>query len=342
MPTASASALPRRFAAHLDQQGWVAAGERIAVAVSGGSDSVALLLLLRRYAEGRGLRLGVAHFHHGLRAEAEEDAAFAAALARRLALPFWLCRSHGLRGMANLEAVARERRYRFFRRLLLGPSAVAQSVATGHTADDQAETVLMRLLRGSGPPGLGAIRPVLVAGGGRVLRPLLPFHREELQAWLGAEGEGWREDASNRDLRRLRNRIRHGLLPRLERDYNPRLRPRLAALAELVQAEEEVWAQLTAEDSRLLSRVDGGRWRAETAQLAALPLARLRRLLRRMATPGLAPDYAHLQAVVAAIRAAAGPAAPSRPRLFALGSAVIRITPRWVWRAPAGSPAALY
>ena len=339
MSASAAHSLPRRFAEHWDRLAWLRPGQRLAVAVSGGSDSLALLLLLRRHAERRRLQLSVAHFHHGLRPEADADAEFAASWARRLALPFWLCRSTALRPeMPNLEAAARRRRYRFFSRLLALSPPAADAVATGHTADDQAETVLLRLLRGTGPSGLSAIQPVLRARRGSILRPLLPFHRDELQAWLRAEGASWREDASNRDSRRRRNRIRHELLPALERDYNPRLRRRLAALAELVQAEEQVWAELTAQDRGLAAPIEGAGLQVETMRLAALPLARLRRLLRAWAEEGgrgAACDFIHLHAVTEAIHAAAGAAPPHRPRHYRLGGLVVRITPRWVWLRPA-------
>lgn len=339
MSASSVHSLPRRFAEHWDRQAWLRPGQRLALAVSGGSDSLALLLLLRRHAERRRLQLSVAHYHHGLRPDADADAEFAAAWARRLALPFWLCRATALRPeMPNLEAAARHRRYRFFSRLLALAPPTPDAVATGHTADDQAETVLLRLLRGTGPSGLCAIQPLLRAGRGRILRPLLPFHRDELQAWLRAEGVSWREDASNRDPRRRRNRIRHELLPALERDYNPRLRRRLAALAELMQAEEQVWAELTAADHRLAAPAEGTGLQVETARLAALPLARLRRLLRAWAEEGgsgATCDFIHLEAVAAAIHAAAGAAPPNRPRHYRLGGQVVRITPRWVWLRPA-------
>lgn len=339
----AAADLPARFAAHWDRQRWLAPGARLAVAVSGGSDSVALLLLLQRQAQRYGLQLAVAHLDHGLRPEASRDAAFVGELAARLRLPFWLCRSQRLTPvMPNLEAAARRLRYRFFRRLLVGQPPLAAAVATGHTLNDQAETVLLRLLRGAGTLGLCGIWPTVRAGPGWILRPLLPFSRAELQAWLRSQGQAWREDASNRDPRHRRNRIRHHLLPLLTREYNPAVRHRLAALATLLQAEEEFWARVTAADGRLLTPaggtglrppVSGPAWRAATAALAALPLARLRRLLRALAArPGSAPpDFAHVDAIAAAIQAAAGPAPPSRPRFFRLGSAVLQVTPRWVW-----------
>lgn len=342
-PVPATADLPARFAAHWQRQRWLAPGARLAVAVSGGSDSVALLLLLQRQARRHGLQLGVAHLHHGLRAEAGGDAAFVSQLAAGLRLPLWLCRSQRLSpGMPNLEAAARQLRYRFFCRLLSGKPALAAAVATGHTLDDQAETVLLRLLRGAGTLGLCGIWPTVRAGAGKILRPLLPFSRAELQDWLCSQGQAWREDTTNRDLHHRRNRLRHQLLPLLARDYNPEVHRRLAGLATVLQAEEEAWAQITAGDGKLLAPGSGSGIRAPgpgavrcaaTGALAVLPLARLRRLLRALAArPGGAPpDFAHVDAVATAIQAAAGPAPPSRPRHFRLGSTVLQITPRWVW-----------
>lgn len=348
--------LPARFAAHWERLSDLAPGARLAVAISGGSDSVALLLLLWRLAQRRGLRLAVAHFHHGLRPEADADARMVGNLAARLGLPFWMCRSQRLSpGMPNLEAQARRLRYRFFHCLLsvnlrgsqaTRPGALlplAAAVATGHTLNDQAETVLMRLLRGSGTLGLSGIWPVVRAGHGQILRPLLPFTRAELQSWLRGQGQPWREDATNLDLRHRRNRLRHQLVPRLEVEYNPAIQRRLARLAEILQAEEQAWAGLMAEDVQLLAPVGTSLWprRAPAASLAALPLARLRRLLRTLAArPGSPPpDSAHVEQITTAIQAAARPAAPTRARQFRLGGKLFRITPRWVSVQPLPPPA---
>jgi tRNA(Ile)-lysidine synthase len=186
-------------------------GEVVLAAVSGGADSVALLDLLAELREPLRLALHALHVHHGLRAEADQDAAAVEALSARLAVPFHLVRVAVRQAppWEGLEAEARRARHRALR---AGAAAVGAAViATGHTADDQAETVLMRLLQGAGPRGLGGIAPVRRP----YIRPLIETHRSEIEAHCRARGLAWVEDPSNRDLRFLRNRIRHQLLPLL-------------------------------------------------------------------------------------------------------------------------------
>jgi tRNA(Ile)-lysidine synthase len=184
-------------------------GETVLIAVSGGADSVALLDVLRELGPTLGLRLACAHVHHGLRAEAEADADFVRRLCEGMAVPFHLERVSVRRGPPwdGLEAEARRARYAALeaRALALG----ARCIATGHTADDQAETVLMRLLQGAGPRGLAGIAPAR----GVVFRPLIEARRDEIVAHLASRGLAWVEDATNRDPRFLRNRIRHEILP---------------------------------------------------------------------------------------------------------------------------------
>jgi tRNA(Ile)-lysidine synthase len=217
-------------------------GARILVACSGGADSTALLHALRRFPDSWGLQLAVGHVHHGLRPEADEDAAFVQELCARLGVPFHLERLTGLRPQdPNLEARAREARYQALGRI--AQAVGASVVATGHTLDDQAETVLLRLVRGTGVAGLGGILPLRpLRPGIQVVRPLLWTRRQELRAFLSALGLSWREDPTNADLARPRNRIRHLVLPLLERE-NPRIREALAHLAEMVRAEEAWWEE---------------------------------------------------------------------------------------------------
>ncbi|MGA8530165.1 MAG: tRNA lysidine(34) synthetase TilS [Acidobacteriaceae bacterium] len=219
------------------------AGMRVAVAVSGGADSVGLLRTLVLAAQEIGLVLSVAHVHHGIRgAAADEDARFVEELAARLQLPFLLhradtparARSHG----QTLEEAGRHDRYTWFRDLLAQGNAGA--VATAHTLDDQAETVLHRLLRGAWTEGLGGIHPVITCPGGVILRPFLEARRADITAWLRAMDQPWREDASNQDRSFTRNRIRHDLLPQLA-EYNPRIEEQLARMAMLARDEEAWW-----------------------------------------------------------------------------------------------------
>ena len=219
------------------KQAMLRAGDRVAVAVSGGADSVALLLLLLELREKLGMVLSVAHFNHKLRGRASDgDEKFVAKLAAKHGLPFHVERANiaaaARREKANLEEAARRARYAFFSRLA-GEGRVDR-VAVGHTADDQAETVLGHLLRGTGLAGLGGIHPMA----GCVVRPLLEVRRVELRAYLKAKRQTWREDATNRDLTRMRARIRRKLLPVLEKQFQPAVVKHLVTLAELAREDE--------------------------------------------------------------------------------------------------------
>jgi len=224
---------------------------RVAVAVSGGADSVCLLRVLAEIAPEIGLVLSVAHVHHGIRGgAADEDAEFVRALAERLGLPFYLKRvdtpAAARAEKQSVEEAARHLRYAWFRELLA--QGKADAIATAHTLDDQAETVLHRLLRGAWTEGLGGIHPVIACPGGVILRPFLETRREEIVGWLRGLGQAWREDETNTDTAFTRNRIRHELLPQLA-GFNPRTAEQLAHMATIARDEESWWE---AELSRLL------------------------------------------------------------------------------------------
>lgn len=232
-------------------------GDRVGVAVSGGADSVALLRLLERLRERLGITLLVVHFDHCLRgAESEADAQFVSELARRRKLDIVVDREDVAAAAAkhrwNLEDAARRLRYAFFERVV--KEGRATRIAVAHTADDQAETVLAHLLRGSGPAGLAGIYPVA----GVAVRPLLWCRRESLRKYLRGMGQEWREDATNRDLRRLRARIREKLLPLLERDFSPQVVGRLGRIARLSREEEQFWAKLVDDRFHALVRSKDG------------------------------------------------------------------------------------
>jgi tRNA(Ile)-lysidine synthase len=218
-------------------------GMRIAVAVSGGADSVALLRRLMETAPEIGLVLSVAHVHHGIRgAEADADAEFVSSLAAVHGLVYRRCDvdtpAAARENRETIEEAARNLRYAWFRELL--EQGEADAVATAHTLDDQAETVLHKLLRGAWTEGLGGIHPVIQCTPGAILRPLLGARRPEIEAWLGAIGQAWREDATNADTAFTRNRLRHELLPALAL-YNPQIHSQLANMATLARDEETYW-----------------------------------------------------------------------------------------------------
>ncbi|MFH1038562.1 MAG: tRNA lysidine(34) synthetase TilS [PVC group bacterium] len=226
----------RRMATFADRQGLWKRGESILVAVSGGADSVALLHLLRRLSPLLDLDLRVVHLDHGLRGEAaKDDARWVRELAGRLNISCIAERRDVPAAIRKTgrspEDAARMVRYEFFREVSERTGIAA--VALGHHADDQAETLLLRLLRGGGPGSLGGMRPARKEGNLSFIRPLLSIRRGELRDYLEGIGEPFREDASNRDHRYLRNRIRHRLLPLLEADYSPRIREILVHLAEM-------------------------------------------------------------------------------------------------------------
>ncbi len=230
-------------------------GLRLAVGLSGGADSVALLRALQARSGELGLVLHAAHLHHGLRGdEADGDLDFARSLASQFGLPFHEARvDAGATAKENAETIeeaARRLRYGWFRQLMA--SGEVETVATAHTRDDQAETVLAKFLRGAWTEGLSGIHPVIEFPEGRILRPLLSTTRTEIEDYLGALGQSWREDSSNRHLTYTRNRIRHELLPLLE-SWNPQLREHLAQMATLARDEEAWWtAELTRQTPTML------------------------------------------------------------------------------------------
>src|SRR5580704_5145851 len=186
-------------------------GQRVGVAVSGVAVSVYHLHVLHHLAPRWNLHLSLIHIEHGIRAAASiADAEFVRSLAAEYGLPFHLHEAHLQEADGNLEQEARRTRHSFFRSLI--QSGTVENVATGHTRSDQAETVMFRILRGSGSTGLAGILPQTADG---LIRPLLIFTRQEIRAWLSEHGFNWHEDATNQDLTLQRNRIRNQVLPAL-------------------------------------------------------------------------------------------------------------------------------
>lgn len=230
------------------------AGSVIVTAVSGGPDSVALLHALAALRARFDFRLVAAHLNHRLRgAEADRDENFVRELGARLAVELHVEQARGLQpGGANLEERARKLRHAFLNRV--ADRVKASHIALAHHAGDQAETVLMRLLRGSGAHGLAAMA---TCGPGRLWRPLLAVDRAAVIAYLTALGAAWVTDQSNASTRILRNRLRHELLPILERDFAPGLGPRLVELADEMRAVDEYLT--AAARTELARRCDGAR-----------------------------------------------------------------------------------
>lgn len=285
------------------QQAMFGAGDRVLVAVSGGADSTALLLVLSALRRRLGIELVAAHVHHGLRgAEADADQACAAAAAERLGVPFvHAAIGDRLAGRAsNLEARARAQRYAALSRLAAKQGCAR--IATGHTLDDQAETVLMRIVRGSGLRGLGAIRPRRRDG---VVRPLIDCRRAAVRAAVDQAGLAYRHDASNDDPRFLRTQVRARLLPLLA-ELNPAIVEACAGLASASRAERAAAARWA--DAELdVAAADGS---LPVAWLAQQPDGLRRLLLRRWLVRGGVPrrrlSRRHVQAAVDLTLAADG------------------------------------
>jgi len=266
-------------------------GTRVVIALSGGGDSVALAHLLRELDESGELSVtGVAHFNHQLREEADRDEAFCRTLAGALGWPF-LADREDVRARAaaerrSTEDAARTARHEFFERARTHFSA--DVVAVGHTRDDQAETFLLRLLRGAGPRGLSSMHP----RNGHIIRPLLDCRRAELRAHLGERGMAFVEDETNADVAIPRNRVRAELLPLLESRFNPSMVDTLASHAELAR-DDWTWMLDEVRSKKLEVR--------SVAELQAAPRA-LRRLAvwRAMneAADGRTVSLEHVEAVL--------------------------------------------
>jgi tRNA(Ile)-lysidine synthase len=275
-------------------------GARVLVAVSGGPDSVALLHLLRILSERHELVVaGVAHFNHQLRgADADDDERFCVELAAAAGVPIEIGRGPVLQTARDqgrsVEDAARMLRYAFFREAALRLDAAA--VAVGHSREDQAETFLLRLLRGAGAKGLSGIRP----RAGIVVRPLLEISRAALRRYVADHGLAFREDASNADVRIPRNRIRHDLIPVLQQ-YSPAIAAILARQAEAAARDEEYLTVAAIELApSVVLRTEGG-VEIDAAALNALPAALAVRVVREALTrlaAGRFLGFQHIESVL--------------------------------------------
>jgi tRNA(Ile)-lysidine synthase len=296
--------LERRFLQHLRRRRLFDRGDRVVVACSGGGDSTALLHLLYAVRRALPLTLSLVHVDHGLRGEASNaDAGFVADLAASFNLPFERHRldpdSLRVKG-ESLQARAREERRRCFEETRV--SHGADWLATAHTRDDVAETVLMNLLKGSARPlGIAERRDHLV-------RPLLPFTHQELIGYLRGRGLAWREDVSNADPRYLRSQVRHRVVPLLVQEVNPGLGRVLGHTAEVLAGEEAYLEAQLAPYLALLEEAEGG-LRLDVAAVRALPIALRRRLIRTaLHRLGLVKDlsFLHIEAAGELLERAAG------------------------------------
>ena len=255
--------------------------DRVLVAVSGGPDSVCLLLVLHEMRERGllpGLELHIAHVNYRLRGEeSEKDETFVRELGATLGVPVSCERVRLVADPGQtLQEAAREARYAYFARLRRELSLT--SVATGHTADDQAETVLLWLLRGAGTGGLAGM-PVTREGG--IIRPLLGVTREQVVSYLASRGATYRSDATNATSVYRRNRIRHEVLPLL-RSFNPRIVEGLAREAEILAADASILDEVERERWKVIAKeVSPGRVVIDNDRLVAQPVGLQRRLLRR-------------------------------------------------------------
>ena len=302
------TALHQHVRRTIRRHGLLPAGARVLVGLSGGSDSVALTRLLLDLAERGEFRVtGLAHLNHGLRPSAGRDEAFCREFAARAGVPIAVeqadVRAHAAQQGVSLEDAARRLRYAFLGRT--AAAVGADRVAVGHTQDDQAETVLLRLMRGAGLTGLGGIPPRRDA----IVRPLLEVTRADLRAYLAGCGERWVEDESNEDLDIPRNRVRHRVLAELDRAAGGPTRPAIARAAALVR-EDALWLDELSQDRfRGLAVEAGGRLELDVHELSQTPPPLRRRVLleaMRRTAGGREIGLEHVEAVLALLDGAQG------------------------------------
>ncbi len=289
----------KRFKEYIAKNGLVSDGETVIIAVSGGPDSLCLLHLINRLAPEKNLRLIVAHLNHGLRPEAAVEEAGVAAVAARMNLQFKAKRVnislYKKRLSLSEEAAGRRARYRFL--FQAARSFQAGAIALGHHRDDQAETVLLNLLRGSGVDGLSGMFPSRYVNGVKLIRPLLAFRRSEIESYCLEHGLKPFTDSSNLETNYTRNKIRLELIPHLEERYNPRIREALAGLAELAADDRIYFLNLARKIAGRLAEHRGNALIVNLTLLNALPRAvgsRVLRLLLRSCRAGQQLGRVHL------------------------------------------------
>jgi tRNA(Ile)-lysidine synthase len=313
MPVESSQVVsPASFAVaaarYADDHGLFDGVRRLLVGCSGGADSTVLLDALLALAPEAELELAVCHLNHGLRAAATADEQHVRAMAESYGLPLFVDHVDLASETGSLEAVARRARLDFFARAVEQWSA--DGIALGHSADDQAETVLMNLARGTGLRGLGGMRPRTAVNGMLILRPLMFARRAAIRAYARARGLTWKEDETNQDLALTRNRVRQRLLPELE-NLHPGAVDNLVRAAALAQDEDEWLAAEVETTYRALHREDPlpGAVALELTGFRQTALGLQRRLVRRALEQvrghGRGISAAHVEAV---LEEACGPA----------------------------------
>jgi tRNA(Ile)-lysidine synthase len=254
-------------------------GDKLVIACSGGADSVSLLHLLNELKKDWNLGLVVGHYNHKLRKEADEDHSFVRKLASNYSLPFY-SESGDVKAFANenrmnLEEAGRRLRYGFLKKI--AEENGKAKIATGHTMTDQAETVLMRIIRGTGSLGLGGIQPRTEGG---IVRPLLFVRRAEVLEYIEKKGLECRVDESNFNTDFLRNRIRHRLIPYLENNFSPSITDSLSRLALIIQEEDSFLKEVSRQKSALVGVWNKGQYWLDMDFLRTLPIAIQRRVVR--------------------------------------------------------------
>lgn len=266
--------LQQFFSDTLRRHGFFKPGDPVFVACSGGPDSVALFYLLYGLKDSFKIRLGLLHFHHQLRGrEADRDQLFVQKLARRFRVPFYGGTAPVLqqskKNRESVEEAARKARYDFFSKI--GKKFRHAKIALAHTLDDQAETVLMRILQGTGSRGLLGIRRSMRYGHAELIRPLLDFSKQDLLKFLKQHKITFCRDRSNQSMKFLRNKIRKKLLPGLAREFNPRIVQALARIPFILQEENDLLEALEQKAYKTLFRQTG----SGRARLARKPFLRL-------------------------------------------------------------------
>jgi tRNA(Ile)-lysidine synthase len=298
------SSLAARVLRTIRRHDLLPAGARVVVGVSGGSDSVALAHLLLALQSRGGFQVtGLAHVHHGLRGEAaDRDEEFCRRLAAALSIPAYVERVD-VRARAERERRSLEDAGRIVRAVVLARAAAAlggDRIAVGHTRDDQAETVLLKLFRGAGTRGLAAIHPRV----GAIVRPLLDIGRDELRAWLGGRALPFVEDETNRDTAFRRNAVRHDLIPVISGQFGPGAIEALARHAEVAREDEAVLSSLVLPLVERLVRADESNIAVDCDGVGAVPPALGRRVaLYALRMAGVSePGFEHALTVLALAR----------------------------------------